>query len=254
MSADEEGVEPGGAKPLQAVVRTEAGFANGNAMVRDAIDQFKRSFDPSRERLEVAIVHADDARTGGERAVDFANSVDLDKRLHAEFAAECDEIAKKGILKHSDNEKKTVCVVGARFPHLPGIEDEIFAEYGESDRFASFAEVFQRAAEEFRLGEYGKRGGARGFKGLRQANRIEGIANHAARRRGRLEFGKHVETIALEHRRKTAERRGGFHAILQGRFGKNAFAMVYIGAPRLENAVEHGSGVGLSRHSDMFVC
>jgi hypothetical protein len=30
--------------------------------------------------------------------------------------------------------------------------------------------------------------------------------------------------------------------------------MVHLGAARFENAVEHGSGVGLSRHFDNFVC
>jgi hypothetical protein len=30
--------------------------------------------------------------------------------------------------------------------------------------------------------------------------------------------------------------------------------MVHLGAARFENAVEHCSGVGLSRHFDNFVC
>jgi hypothetical protein len=30
--------------------------------------------------------------------------------------------------------------------------------------------------------------------------------------------------------------------------------MVHLGAPRFEDAVEDSSGVGLSRHFDIFVC
>ncbi len=254
MSADEEGVETGGAKLDEIVVRAQAGFADGDAMMRDAVDQFERSLDASCESLEVAIVHANDARASGQGPIEFSIRVHLDQRFHSKFSPERDEIAKKVILKHSDYEKKTVGVVGARFPDLPGVEDEVFAEHGELDRFASVAEIFQRAAEEFRFGEHRKRGSARGFKGLRQGNGIEGIANQTARRRGRLEFGKHIEAIAIEGSRKIANWRGGFHAIPQGRFWKDAFAMVHLGAARFENAVEHRSGVGLSRHFDNFVC
>jgi len=57
MRADEEGIETGGAQLDEIVVGTQAGFAHGDAMVRDAINQFERSLDASCESLEVAIVH-----------------------------------------------------------------------------------------------------------------------------------------------------------------------------------------------------
>ena len=180
MRADEKGVETGGAKFDEIVVRAQAGFADGDAMVRDAADQFERSLGASRESFEIAIVHANDARASGEGPIEFGFRVHFDQRFHSKFSPKSDEIAKKVILKHSDYEKKTVGVVGPRFPDLPGVEDEVFAEYGELDGFASIAEILQRAAKEFRFGEYGERGSARGFKGLRQGNGIEGIANHTA--------------------------------------------------------------------------
>src|SRR6266436_5402262 len=134
-------------------------------MVWDAIDQFEGSLNASRESLEVAIIHADEARANGEGSIEFGIRVHFDQRFHSKFSPESDEIAKKSIFKHRDNEKKTVGVIGAGLPHLPGVEDEIFAEHGELDRFASVAEIFQRATQEFRFGEYGKRGSTRGFKG-----------------------------------------------------------------------------------------
>src|ERR1700682_1470252 len=112
MSADEEGVETGGAQLDEIVVGAEARFADREAMVRDAADQFERSFDASRESFEVAIIYANDVRLGGDSSVELGRSVHLDNRLHAKFTAQRDEIAKKVIFKHGDNEKKTVGVVG----------------------------------------------------------------------------------------------------------------------------------------------
>src|SRR6266446_3578726 len=140
-------------------------------MVWDAIDQFERSLNASRESLEVAIIHADEARANGEGSIEFGIRVHFDQRFHSKFPPESD-----------------------------------------------------------------------------------GIANHTARRRGRLEFGDDIQAVAFECSRKIAERRSGLYAILQGRFWKDSFAMVHLGAPRFENAVEHGSGIGLSRHFDNFVC
>src|SRR5207249_8141102 len=105
MRANEKGVETGGAKFDEILVRAQAGFADGDAMVRDAIDQFERSLDASRERLEVAIVDANDARACGQGPIEFSIRVHLDQRFHSKFSPEHDEIAKKVILKHSDYEK-----------------------------------------------------------------------------------------------------------------------------------------------------
>ena len=52
MSADEEGVEASSAKFDEIVVGTQPGFADGEAIVRDTINQFERSFDASRESFE----------------------------------------------------------------------------------------------------------------------------------------------------------------------------------------------------------
>src|SRR5260370_15358379 len=141
--------------------------------------------------------------------------VDLDERLHAHFAAECNEVAKQRIYKYGDDEEEAIRIVRASFPDLPGIEDKILAQNRELDGLAGVAEIFQRAAEKFAFGQNGESGSARSFERLREGHGIERIAKDAARRRCRLEFRKHVWSIAAEPRGTIAERSGCLPSALQ---------------------------------------
>ena len=150
-----------------------------------------------RSRLLTPMMRA----SGGESAIEFCRRVDLDERLHVEFAAEGDEFAQSAVVESGDDQEETVGIVGARFPDLPGIEDEIFAQNGERDFFAGIAKIFQRAAEEFAFGENGESGGAGGFEGFGKRGGVKGIANDSARRRGGLEFGDNIEWHRGKERR-----------------------------------------------------
>ena len=78
--------------------------------------------------FKIAIVDADDASACGEGAIEFDLGMNFDERLHVEFPAESEQVPKKRIVKRGNNEQKTVGIVGAGLPHLPGIEDKIFAQ------------------------------------------------------------------------------------------------------------------------------
>ena len=142
MRADEESVEACGAKLHEIVMGAQAGFADRDAVVWNAADQFEGCFDADGEGFEVTVVYTDDAGAGGERAVEFFGGVHLDERLHAQLAAQGDEVAKQRIFKYGDDQEKAIPVVGAGFPDLPGIEDKILAKHRELDRLASIAEIF----------------------------------------------------------------------------------------------------------------
>ena len=58
MGANEKSVETGGVQLHQIIVGAQAGFADGNAIIRDAADQFERSIKADRERSYIAIVYA----------------------------------------------------------------------------------------------------------------------------------------------------------------------------------------------------
>ena len=254
MSTDEESVEAGGAEFHEITVGAQARFAYGDAVVRNPADQFEGGFDADGERPEVAIVNPDDARAGGEGAVKFWGGVNFDERFHAQLAAQRDEVAKESVFKRGDDEQKTICVVGAGFPYLPGIEDKIFAQNGEPDGLPGVAEIFQRATKEFGLGENRERAGTRGFQRLRKSQGIERIAEDTTRRRGWLELRKNIQSVATERCGKIPQGRGCLHAILQGGLWQDALALINFDAARLQNPIKDGSGVGVGRHEDNFVC
>ncbi len=133
MFADEEGVEACAAKFLKIGVGAEAGFGDGEAVIGDVFDQLERSFHTHGEGFQVTIVYAEDAGLGGQSAVELCAGVNFDEGLHGEFAAEGEEVAQKRIVERRDDKQEAVRIVGASLPNLPGIEDEILAQGGESD-------------------------------------------------------------------------------------------------------------------------
>src|SRR5260370_14114540 len=143
MRANEESVKTGGAELDEIGVRAQAGFADGDAFVGNAPDQFERGIDLNGQGLQVAVVYTDDARTGSERAIELFSGVNFDERLHADLAAKSEEVTNQAICKCGNNQQKTVGVVGARFPNLPGIENKIFAQDWELNRLAGIAQILQ---------------------------------------------------------------------------------------------------------------
>jgi len=69
---DQESVEAGGTEILKIGVGSQAGFGDGQAMVRDLFDQFEGRFHAHRQGFQVAIVDADDAGIRSEGAIEFA--------------------------------------------------------------------------------------------------------------------------------------------------------------------------------------
>ena len=164
----------------------QAGFGDRDAMFGNLLDQFVRSFRSHSQcfesRLLTPIMRASaaSARSSSSRRVDF------DQWLHAEFATESDEVAELLVVESGDNQQKTVGIIGARFPDLPGIEDKILAQNRKRDLFARIAQIFQRAVKEFALGKDGKRRGAGRFERLCERYCIKWIADDSARGRGRF--------------------------------------------------------------------
>src|SRR6266849_6567862 len=154
--ADEEGIEACGAEFDEVGAGAEAGFTDRDAFIGNVSDEFEGRFAADFESLQVAIVDTDDACGCGEGAIQFSGSVNFDERLHGEFTAEGDEVAKKLIVESSDDEEKTVGVIGARFPDLPGIKEKILAECRKRGFLAGIAHILERAAKKFRLGEDGE--------------------------------------------------------------------------------------------------
>src|SRR5260370_16387636 len=69
MRANEESVKTGGAELDEIGVRAQAGFADGDALVGNTPDQFKRSIDVNGHGLQVPIVYTNDTPTASDRAI-----------------------------------------------------------------------------------------------------------------------------------------------------------------------------------------
>ena len=179
--------------------------------------------------------------------------MDFDERLHGEFAAKGHEILQELVAERGNDQQKTISVVGAGFPNLPGIKNKIFAENGKCGFFSRVAQIFQGAVEEFAFGEDGEGCGAGSFERFGQSGRIERVADDSAGR-GRFEFGQNIDAIAEKSGGEIADGRGGFYAVFKGCFGENVLAMFDVGAARSKDAVEDGSGVGVGSHGWKFVC
>jgi hypothetical protein len=141
LFTDEEGIETGGTKLRQIGVSAESRFSDGNAAVRDLLDEFERGFHAHGESFQVAIVDSDDSGICGQGAVKLVVSVNFDEGLHAELTAKSQEIAQLQIGEGSYDQQKAVGVVGPRFPDLPGIEDEVLAKSGQRNFFSCLAEI-----------------------------------------------------------------------------------------------------------------
>src|SRR5229473_379330 len=145
MCADKKSVKTGGAKLREIAVGAQSGFADGDAVVWNSADQFKRSIDVDAQRLQIAIVYTEYARAHSQRPVHFFRCVNFDERLHAQLAAQSDEVAEERILQSGGDKEKAVGVIGASFPNLPGIKNKILAQNRKLHDLASIAQVFQRA-------------------------------------------------------------------------------------------------------------
>src|SRR5580692_11701 len=104
--ANQKRVEPCVAKFREVIVGAQPGLADCDTVSGNPLDKFERGLDAQAKRLQIAIVDADDARFGGQSAIQLGGGMNFDERLHANFAAERDEVAKKFIAKRRDNQQK----------------------------------------------------------------------------------------------------------------------------------------------------
>src|SRR5690348_5648388 len=166
--ADKKSVEARTAELGKVIVRSKAGFADGDALLRYPFDQFEGGLHAHVQGAQVAIVYANDASAGGQRAIQLRSGMNLHERLHFQLASESQQLAKQFVTERGDNQQKTIRVVCPRFPDLPRIEEEVLAQHGEFHGVSSVAEILQRTSEKFAFGQHGKHGGSRGFQALRQ--------------------------------------------------------------------------------------
>src|SRR5882672_2388085 len=136
--------------------RRDPAFADDDLSGGDDPPQLRRRLERHLERVQVAIVDADDGRVRVERRFELPLAVDLDQRGELELlAGERDIVAQLDLVEDADDEQGGVGQHDARLVELVLVDDEVLAEDGEASGIADGAEVVDGALEELLVGEDG---------------------------------------------------------------------------------------------------
>lgn len=140
------------------------------------------------ERAQVAVVDAHHVGPGFQ-AGHFRGVVQLQQYLQPQVVGLRRQSAAHGRRQYGGNEQHRVGSGGPRLQQLVFGTDEVLAQYGQLAEVARLAQVVQRAAEEFLVGQH-RQGGGSALRILRNDVGHLGLAaNPAARGRAALELG-----------------------------------------------------------------
>src|SRR5687768_16294392 len=197
--ADERGVKAQGTPRLDGRRILDAGLRDREPIVGHQLPHSGGSLRVHRQRSQVPVVDADDARTGRERGLDLALVVRLHERLEPEISRLVDQPSERTAwVEHRKQEHR----VGARGPQelqLPRDDDELLGQHGHADGPANELEILHRAAEPVWLAQDRDRGGAAGLVGPRPHHDVLRLAGDLARRWGAaLDLGDEVQAGCRE--------------------------------------------------------
>ena len=208
------------------------------------------------QRLQIAIVHANNPRPDRQRTIKFRAVCTSTSGSIFSSRPNRHQFPQRTIAQRRHNQQKTVRIVRPRFPHLPGIENEILAQHWQldavpahpADSSASRRKIPARSAPTAPplLLPPDHAPNATASNGSRSTPR-EGDAGFSSA----ITFSS---TRTRKRAGKIAHRRSRRDTELQRRLRQHPLAVVHRRAARLQNPVEHRARVRLSRHLRMFVC
>ena len=137
-------------------------------------------------RLRLLTPMSGEAEGGGAGQLGAVVYLAEDVELHA--AGLVAQSLQFGVGERGDDEQDGVGGGGAGFENLEWIEDEVLAQAGNRDGGRREGEIFERALEEFLVGEHGERGCSGGFKRAGQRGWIEVRTDESTRGRGLLQL------------------------------------------------------------------
>ena len=149
------------------------------------------------ESFQVAVVHADERGRNFQRAFQFRLVVDFHQHGQTGFRGERMEFCQLLVAQNGDDEQDGVRAPFDGFENLPLINDEILAQQRQFHRGADLPEIIERTLEKLFVGQNGKAACARRFVFLRDADRIEILANHAGGRRRLFDLGNQRDASAV---------------------------------------------------------
>ena len=148
-----------------------------------------------RSRAEVAGVDTDKGRSEIEGTRHFVTTVGLDQCRHPELADEIEQLLHGTLLESRNNQQDEVGPGSARFEHLIGVGDEVFAKNWQRHGIPNRFEISEGAAETTTLGEHTDRTRSTGLIRRGEGGGIGDVCKGTTRRACALDLGDDFDAV-----------------------------------------------------------
>ena len=180
MFADQERVVTAVPKALEIGFCLQPAFGNSDYAFRHRLYQLTARADINCQCPQIAIVHADDLRSGVQSNHQFIERVHLDKHVQPSLRRMRVELFEFEPRQRRNDQQDGIRARRTRLENLIAIDDEVLAKQRQLRRGADRRQVIERAVEEHRLGQDRDRSRSGAIVGARDFHRFIGRAQHAA--------------------------------------------------------------------------
>src|SRR5438874_2844180 len=187
--ADQEGRNADRGERLEIGGAGNSALADGDAVARDFWRQQAAGRQRGVERLEVAVVDADQPRAPPQRALKFALIVDFEQHVHAVVEGRVLEVGRDLVVDRRHDDQDAVGAPRARLDHLVDVIHEILAQHRQAGGRARRHQVLGGALERGVIGQHREAGGAARRIGACMRRRVEVGADEALGRARLLDLG-----------------------------------------------------------------
>ena len=191
------------AQPQDIVARFHPGFGDQQNVGRHQGREPFGHREIGGQRLQIAVVDADDRRPERQCARQFGLVMHFDDRVHRQPPRFGHHRRSLAVAKHRHHHQHRVGACRPRFGHLGGVDDEILGEDRPVEALPHLPQVAQRTTEILAVGEHADRVGDRRIGARRSADR-----HRAAMTRRRSALDLHDEPRAGPRQRRTQAARG----------------------------------------------
>ena len=167
----------------------DARFGDHRLARRHCREQIERGLQAHFESTQAAVVDAEQGRAQWQGALELGAVVHLDQHIQAQVDGDRFQFQHLRIRQGGDDEQDCVGTDRARFDHLVGIDDEIFAQGRQIAGGARLRQILRGTLEKLAVGEHAQAGRAMGRITLRNDGRLEMLAQDAFGRRGFFDLG-----------------------------------------------------------------
>jgi hypothetical protein len=137
---------------VQVRVGEDAALGHHHPLGRHAWREPLRRGERGIERLEVAVVDADQLGTEAKRPLELSLVMHFSQQVHSERPRRKFQVARECVIHGGHDDEDAVGTESARLKHLIWVDHEILAQARQAARGTSEGEVFWASLERWRVG------------------------------------------------------------------------------------------------------